>query len=74
MFPYPRNGEIVNSIFKAREEFYQEFLAKGLDYTKGYLSAYSGMRKFLAEQCFSGESNRYFGAKKVLEEMVKNKK
>ncbi len=63
-------GQIMNQIFEAREKFYQEFVAKGLDYTKGYLSAYSGVRKFLAEQSLTRESNKYHGAKRALEEML----
>jgi len=66
-----RTGQIMNSIFEAREKFYQDFVAEGLDYTRGYLSAYTGMRKFLAEQSLTGESNKYHGAKRALEEMIK---
>jgi hypothetical protein len=60
----------MNQIFEAREKFYQEFVTEGLDYTIGYLSAYAGVRKFLAEQSLTGESNKYHGAKRALEEML----
>ncbi len=73
MIGNPRMGEIMNDISKARKHFYQEFLKEGFDYTKGYLSSFKGVRKFWNDLSLTRESNRYYGAKMALEEMIKEK-
>lgn len=66
MFGNLRVGQILDEIFEAREYFYQYFAKQGVEFTKGYLSAFTGIRKFLAEQSLSAESNKYHGAKMFL--------
>ena len=50
------------------EEF---FLAKGRDYTEGYLSSFDGhpIRRFLAEKQNTKEGRRYRAAKSALENL-----
>ena len=67
----PRSSEMMNDIFRAREHFYKDFLKKGIDYTEGYLSGFTGVRRILNEWALTSESNKYHGAKQALEELIK---
>lgn len=61
---------MVRCILETRKDFYQKYMGKGLDFTKKYLSEFTGIKKFFAEYGISKKSDEYIGAKQALEEML----
>lgn len=71
VFGNPNLARDIVLMDEAREKYKQQFIGLGEDFTKGYLSAYTGLSKFLREHDLWGDCNRYHGAKRALEEMLK---
>ena len=69
----PRAGNILNNIGEGILHFEKEFEEKGIEYIEGYLSAFSGIRKWLTEHGFTKDYTQYIGAKYAIENLKSGK-
>ncbi|MFH1631945.1 MAG: hypothetical protein ABIA47_02905 [bacterium] len=64
-------AQIANAMGVAYDKAYEEFMREGPEFARGYLSAFTGLRRWLAEHWLSGDGSRYLAAKAYLETIEK---
>ena len=68
------NHEQVEQSVRSTEHFRQYFEKQGVRFTEGYLSGFTGFRRFLAEHSPFSIHNEYEGAKRFLASINKSSK